>query len=290
MKEVYMIIDVARCIDCNNCFLACKDEFVDNEWPPYTVPQPRHGHRWMNIMRKERGQYPMVDIAYLPTPCMHCEDPDCIKSAENGAIYKREDGIVLIDPVKAKGQKAIVDSCPYGAIYWNEELDVPQKCTFCAHLLDDGWTEPRCVQSCGPGAMKFLYVDDAEMEQIVAREKLAVLHPEYNLGPRVYYKNLTRYTHCFIGGSIAVEVNGIADCVEGARVTLFKGSDKVDEVLSDNFGDFKFDNIKEKSGSYRLEIVYPDYETKALEVDLKTSVNVGTIWLGSPEHGVVNHK
>lgn len=279
MKKAHLIIDVEKCIDCNNCFLVCKDEFVDNDWLPYSVSQPRHGQRWMNIMRKERGQYPLIDVAYRPTPCMHCDDADCMKAAKNGAIYKRDDGIVIIDPVKAKGQKALVDSCPYGVIWWNEELDVPQKCTLCAHLLDDGWKEPRCVQSCAPGALKFLYIDDSEMQQMIEPEKLEVLRPEYGLEPRVYYKNLYRYDRCFVGGSIAVEVDGITDCVDDARITLLRGSTKIDETVSDTYGDFKFDHLQENSGTYRLEIVHPDYETKTIEVNLKTSINVGTIWL-----------
>lgn len=279
MKKVQMIIDVAKCIDCNDCFLACKDEFVDNDWLPYSASQPRHGHRWLNIMRKERGQYPLIDVAYRPTPCMHCDDPDCMKAAENGAIYQRDDGIVIIDPVKAKGQRPLVDSCPYGVIWWNEDLDVPQKCTFCAHLLDNGWQEPRCVQSCAPGALKFLYAEDSDMELVVESEKLEVLHPEYGLGPRVYYKNMYRYDRCFIGGSLVVEVHGIADCVHGATITLFRGPTKVDETVSDTFGDFKFDRLNENSGAYRLEISHPDYPTKTIEVVLKASANIGTIWL-----------
>ena len=55
MKKAYMIIDVEKCEDCNNCFMACKDEYVDNEFLPYSSAQPRHGHRWMNIVRRERG-------------------------------------------------------------------------------------------------------------------------------------------------------------------------------------------------------------------------------------------
>lgn len=69
MKQNYLVIDIALCHDCNNCFMACKDEHVDNDWLPYTNAQPRHGHRWMNIHRTERGQYPRIDVAYLPMPC-----------------------------------------------------------------------------------------------------------------------------------------------------------------------------------------------------------------------------
>ena len=122
MKSWHLIIDVARCHDCNDCFLADKDEFVDNEFPPYSAAQPWHGHRWMHIKRKERGQYPLVQTAYLPMPCMHCDEAPCLTA--DGAVYKREDGLVIIDPVKAKGRKEIVASCPYSAIYWNEDLSL----------------------------------------------------------------------------------------------------------------------------------------------------------------------
>ena len=57
MKQWYLVIDVRWCHDCNNCFMSCKDEYVGNEWPGYTNAQPRHGHRWMNIQRRERGRY-----------------------------------------------------------------------------------------------------------------------------------------------------------------------------------------------------------------------------------------
>ena len=90
----------------------------------------------MDILRRERGQYARNDVAYLPVPCQHCENAPCIE-ASDGAITKRDDGIVMIDMEKAKGNKDLVDSCPYGAIWWNEELDIAQKCIFCAHLIDD---------------------------------------------------------------------------------------------------------------------------------------------------------
>jgi len=138
MKKWYLVIDVEKCENCNNCFLSCKDEHVDNDWPGYSAPQPNRGQKWINIHGKERGQYPFIDVAYLPVPCMHCANAPCIKAAKDGAIYKRPDGIIIIDPVKAKGQKKVINACPYGAIWWNEELEAPQKCTFCAHLLDDG--------------------------------------------------------------------------------------------------------------------------------------------------------
>jgi Fe-S-cluster-containing dehydrogenase component len=278
MKKWNLIIDVAKCHDCNNCFLACKDEYFDNDFPPYSVAQPRHGHRWMNIMRKERGGYPKVDVAFLPIPCMHCDDAHCMAKTKGDAIYKREDGIVLIDPEKAKGQKDIVDTCPYGAIWWNDEKAVPQKCTFCVHLLEEGWEQPRCVQACPTDALRFIHCEDSEREKIIASEKLEIYQPQHKSKPHVYFQNLYRYTQCFIAGSVALQDTD--ECAEGAKVTVSKGNEKAfDEVVANNYGDFKIDKLEENSGEYQLEVEYPGYETGKLSVDLKTSVNLGTIFL-----------
>ena len=118
----------------------------------------------------------MVDVAYLPIPCMHCDDAPCL--TEDGAVYKREDGIVLIDSDKAKGRKDLLDLCPYGTVWWNDEAQVAQKCTFCARLLDDGWAEPRCVQACPTGAMRFVLIDQADMGHCV-REFIERLSDSY---------------------------------------------------------------------------------------------------------------
>ncbi|MDY6933184.1 MAG: 4Fe-4S dicluster domain-containing protein [Spirochaetota bacterium] len=279
MKKWNLIIDISKCSDCNNCFLSNKDEYVDNDYPPYSVAQPKHGHRWINVMRKERGHGGLMDVAYMTLLCMHCDDAPCIKEANNGAVYKRRDGIVIIDPIKARGQKDIVSSCPYGVVYWNEEKQVAQKWIFDAHLLDAGWEEPRCVQSCYTGALRSLYVEDSEMQKIVKAEGLEVFHPEYNTRPRVYYKNFYLFNKCFIAGSIAYQHDGIADCAEGAKVALLQDSRLIDELVTDNFGDFKFDRLDENSGKYVLEILYKDYDKRTMDVDLKTSVYLGDIYL-----------
>ncbi|MBW1793856.1 MAG: oxidoreductase [Deltaproteobacteria bacterium] len=278
MKKWNLIIDIEKCEDCNNCFLSCKDEHVDNAFQGYSAPQVKHGHRWVNIMRKERGQFPQIDVAYMPVFCMHCDNAPCIKAAKDGAVYKRDDGIVIIDPVKAQGQKHLVDACPYGAIWWNEEHSLPQKCTLCAHLLDQGWKEPRCVQACPTGALHIVRAEDGEMQEIVKSETLEILHPEYHTKPRVFYKNLYRYTHYFIAGSVAVEKDGISDCAQGAVVTLIKDSEKR-QAITDTFGDFKFDGLPENSGTYRVEITYEDRTMKTLEVGVDKSVSLGTVWV-----------
>ena len=128
----------------------------------------------MDILRRERGQYARNDVAYLPMPCQHCQNPPCVEAVD-GAIYAREDGIVMIDPEKAKGRKEIVDTCPYGAIFWNEEQQLAQKCIFCAHLIDDPTWKPhttRCAHACPTDAMVTYFVEPEEMEKMIAAEGL----------------------------------------------------------------------------------------------------------------------
>ena len=276
MKKWNMIIDVRNCEDCNSCFLACKDEHVDNDFPPYSYSQPKHIHRWINIMRKERGQFPLIDVAYLPRPCMHCDDAPCIRNAADNAVYKREDGIVVIDPIKSKGQQNLVKSCPYGAIWWNEEKGIPQKCVFCAHLLDDGWQKSRCVQACPTGALRMLHLEDTEMERIIEDERLEVLHPEYQTKPRVYYKNLYRYMKCFIAGSVASVHDGIEDCVNGETVVLYHDGKKLQETRTDCFGDFKFDHLDPGSGLYKVSIGSGE-KTVQKEINLENSCSIEKI-------------
>lgn len=279
MSKWNMIIDVAECTNCQLCTLATMDEYVGNDWPGYAAPMPRHGHKWIEILAKERGQVPMVDVAYVPVMCNHCDDAPCIKAATDGAIKKRADGIVVIDPVKAKGQKQLVDACPYGRIFWNEELQLPQHWNFDAHLIDQGWQQTRGQQSCPTGAMKAIKLDDAAMAQVARDDNLAVMKPELNAKPRVYYKNLWRYSTCFIGGSVSAEKDGLVDCVESAVVLLLKDGGVLKETTTDIYGDFKFDRLPPESGAYMVQVTAPRLGQKTIEAVLGESINLGEIRL-----------
>jgi Fe-S-cluster-containing dehydrogenase component len=59
-----MVVDITKCNGCYNCFLACRDEYVGNDFPPYSLSQPKTGHCWMRLVEKEGGQFPKVKVAY----------------------------------------------------------------------------------------------------------------------------------------------------------------------------------------------------------------------------------
>lgn len=249
-----LVVDVARCDNCRNCFLATKDEHIGNDFPGYAAPQPPRGHHWVDIRSQERGQWPIIEANFMPVMCNHCDHPPCMAAAKNGAVRKREDGIVVIDPVKSKGQKEIADACPYGAISWNEQLQIPQAWIFDAHLLDQGWEKPRVESVCPNDVFRSLKLEDNEMQRLVAEEGLEVLQPELGTRPRVWYKNLHLVDKCFVSGTVVVNVDGVEDCAEGAEVVLKKDGTEVGSATTDIFGEFKIDRLTPQSGDYELEV------------------------------------
>ena len=282
MNKWNLIVDISRCENCNNCVLAAKDELVGNEFPGYTAPHAAHGQGVMRIRRQVRGATPMVDVAHLPVMCNHCDNAPCIKaSGGDGSIRKREDGIVMIDPVKAKGRRDLVDACPYGAIVWNEKEQLPQNWFFDAHLLDAGAAAPRCVGVCPTEVFKAVKTSDEAMGEIASREGLRVLEPELGTRPRVWYRNLTRYDHCFIGGTVSRMSDKVADCVANASVELYQNDSLVMKSTTDAFGDFRFDGLAPASGDYEVRVRHgSDRRTVAVRLR-EDSVYIGEIALAN---------
>lgn len=281
MNKWNLIVDVALCENCQNCALAAKDEHVGNDFPTYSAPHAALGNSVVKIDRKVRGGGSMVDTAYLPRMCNHCDDAPCLKAGADGSVRKRDDGIVIIDPVKAKGRRDLVDACPHQAMVWNEEQQLPQIWIFDAHLLDRGWSAPRCVQVCPTSAIEAVKITDASMAQRVAGERLTTLRPELQTRPRVYYRNLHRYTHCFIGGAVSVVMNGQSECLEAAEVSLRRAGSIVAQLSTDGFGEFRFDGLPANGGDYEIEITHPVYGQAQLRATLDDeSLNLGEIRLG----------
>lgn len=277
MGKVFLI-DIPKCNGCYSCQLSCKDEHVDNDWSPYAMPQPNTGHFWWKITETVQGTVPKVRVHYMHELCQHCDNAKCMAAAKNGEIYRRDDGLVIIDPEKAKGCKELVESCPYGAIYWNEALSLPQKCTGCAHLLDgkDGvtgkWTEPRCVQSCPTDALLFGEYDD--FKEKIEKEGFEQLHPEYGAGTRVYYKGLLN--KFFVAGEVYDPVED--EELEGATVTLVGADGKdIKSLKTDVFGDFWFERTE--PGVYSIRVEMDGYAPKVVaDIDATAKdINVGGI-------------
>lgn len=264
MEKVHLVVDLNKCVGCFNCMVACKDEHVGNSWLPYTESQQKHEEKWINPERYERGAAPYTEVCYVTKTCQHCENPPCEKACPD-VVYHRQDGIVLLDVQKSKENKALINACPFGMISWNEELKTAQKCTLCAHLLDAGWKEPRCVQACPLRALSIVRCEDAEFEKIVEFQKLKPLY-DGDHKPRVLYRNLYKYTTCFISGALAYKKDGIEKAATDATVLLKLNGEILKEVQTDFFGEFKIDHIPKNSGTFEIEGLMTGYRPVHREV------------------------
>ena len=262
------VIDVSICNGCYSCQIVCKDEHVGNDWIPYAKPQPDTGQFWCKMNEYVKGTVPKVKMHYIPAMCMHCDNAPCLKACTvKGAIYKRDDGLVIIDPEKCTGCKSCLNSCPYNAIYFNEDLNIAQKCTGCAHLLDNGWKVPRCVDACPTEAIKF--AEESELKKLISHAE--VLKPESKTRPRVYYLNIPKK---FVAGTV---YNPVAkEVIIGATCTLTdsKGGKKT-TATTDDFGDFWFEGLE--TGLFSLKIE-SDGKSKTIgSINTEKDINLGDI-------------
>ena len=171
--------------------------------------------------------------------------------------------MIIVDPEKAQGKRELVDACPYGAIYWNEELQLPQKCTGCAHRVDQGEL-PHCVEACATGALRF-----GEEEEFA--EELACATDAFDVegtAPRVCYLNPFGL---FVSGEVW---DPAADLIiEGARVALVDATGNECTTVTDGFGDFWFWHLQ--PGAYRLVIEADGFKSLERTIDVAESLNVG---------------
>jgi len=261
------VVDLKKCVGCHDCQIGCKDEHCGNDWMPYAKSQPDTGQFWMKVNQYERGAIPHVKVTYIPTMCQHCENAPCIEVCSDDAIYQRADGLVMLDPAKCTGCGKCVDACPYGVIYRNEELNIAQKCTGCAHLVDRKWPidVPRCVDNCHVGAIQF--GEESELDLTGAE----ILHPEYGLKTRVYYKGLPKR---FVAGTVYDPVE--KEVIIGATCTL-AGEGGEFTAKTDDFGDFWLRNLPE--ADFTLTIM-SDGKIKTLAVSTKEKdIGLGDIAL-----------
>jgi len=165
-----ILIDIDRCLGCQACVVACRQE---------TLVCSDHPSRGTIEVRQigPSGSFPDLETHFLPTQCNHCEKPACLSVCPTGAIFKREDGIVLIDHEKCTRCDQCVSACPYGAILHNEGTNRIEKCTFCVHRLEQGEI-PACIPICLAKARIFGDLNDgrSEISSLIKEKKSSVFN------------------------------------------------------------------------------------------------------------------
>lgn len=179
-KHYVMVMDLRKCVGCQGCTSACKAE--------NNVPK---GDFRTYVGEYEIGDFPDVRKAFLPQLCNHCENPSCVSVCPTGATFKREDGIVVVDNTICWGCGYCINACPYDKRYYNSDTKVADKCTFCAHRLDEGLL-PACVETCVGGARVFGDLNDtnSEVYKLLKQFPHQVLNKAAGTNPQVFYIGL----------------------------------------------------------------------------------------------------
>jgi tetrathionate reductase subunit B len=199
-----MGIHIDRCIGCGRCADACKKENNVPEEPFYfrtwieryaisedgevTVDSPNGG---VESFKSQQPEKRMLKSFFVPKICNHCEKPPCVQVCPVGATYKTEDGVILVDSEYCIGCRYCIQACPYGMRFIQPKTHTAEKCTFCYHRIVKGLL-PACVEACPTQARVFgdLKAVASPLSQFIRVNKIAVMKPNLNTEPKVYYAEL----------------------------------------------------------------------------------------------------
>lgn len=155
MSKRCLIVNLDRCSGCDSCVVHCKYENGLGL-----------GEYWNHVVSVgPHGEFPDVEMYWLPVFCQQCENAACVHVCPTGASYRDPDtNVVLVDKDKCIGCRYCMFACPYGVRHFNEEGGVVEKCTLCSQLTASGADVPACVHNCPTGARFFGDIDDPESD------------------------------------------------------------------------------------------------------------------------------
>ncbi len=217
-----MVIDLAKCTGCQACVVACQ---VENNIPCVEPDEALRGRvmAWMGVLPEIRGDRTKLTMRLLPLPCVHCDEPPCIRVCPVGATGISPEGIVRQIFARCIGCRYCTNACPYTrrTFNWyrpefpgelskalNPEVSVRpkgvvEKCTLCHHRLQtareqadaagrplaEGDYLPACVEVCPANAMYFGDLDDpsSQVAQLVRTPRSFHYLEELGTEPKVSY-------------------------------------------------------------------------------------------------------
>lgn len=175
-----MALDYQNCINCKACETACKEE--------NGVQLGADKQRiWVGLVEGVRADNkPFMDL--YPSQCNQCIDAPCVTACPTFASHYTKGGIVQVDPDKCIVCKGCMTACPYDARFVDDTIVAVDKCTFCAHRIDEYGTTA-CQATCPTKVRMFGDLDDenGDLVKLLKTKKFFFLKEELGTLPKLFY-------------------------------------------------------------------------------------------------------
>src|SRR5580765_3714587 len=155
MARMKFLCDAERCIECNGCVTACKNE---NE-----VPWGVNRRRVVTINDGVVGAEKSISVA-----CMHCSDAPCMAVCPVDCFYRTPDGVVLHDKDLCIGCGYCFYACPFGAGGPEADRSEAEFKKYGRNRLAEGKL-PACAEMC---STKALLGGDGDVVADIYRERV----------------------------------------------------------------------------------------------------------------------
>ena len=219
-----MTIDLAACVGCAACVVACQSENNIATVGPEQVERGREMH-WIRIDSYYEGKEDNPKVVHQPMLCQHCDSAPCENVCPVNATNHSPDGLNQMVYNRCVGTRYCANNCPYKVrrynffdytsektepadLVYNPEVTVRprgvmEKCTFCVQRIEDarmraktehrsvreGDIVPACAAACPSEAIVFGDLKNAQsrVAQLSASKRGYRVIEEVGTRPAITY-------------------------------------------------------------------------------------------------------